>query len=188
MVVAHFIKQKLTLAEFLQLPETKPACEYINGEIVQKPMPQVEHSRIQSRLCGEINKIGESQQIVLALTEIRCTFLDRSVVPDIAVFAWDKIPRTDRGRIANKFTIAPDWTIETLSPDQSTTKVIDKILFCLQHGTRLGWLIDPEEESVMIFTPDCVPEIKSGEEKLPAIACLENWQVSAQEIFSWLFF
>lgn len=30
----------LTLAEFLQLPETEPASEYINGQIIQKPMPQ----------------------------------------------------------------------------------------------------------------------------------------------------
>lgn len=29
----------LTLEEFLQLPETKPASEYINGQIIQKPMP-----------------------------------------------------------------------------------------------------------------------------------------------------
>ncbi|MBC7971575.1 MAG: Uma2 family endonuclease, partial [Verrucomicrobia bacterium] len=28
-----------TLEEFLKLPETKPASEYINGSIIQKPMP-----------------------------------------------------------------------------------------------------------------------------------------------------
>ncbi|ESA37036.1 hypothetical protein N836_05590 [Leptolyngbya sp. Heron Island J] len=28
----------LILAEFLQLPETKPASEYIDGQIIQKPM------------------------------------------------------------------------------------------------------------------------------------------------------
>jgi Uma2 family endonuclease len=33
----------LTLAEFLQLPETKPASEYIDGQIIQKPMPQGKH-------------------------------------------------------------------------------------------------------------------------------------------------
>lgn len=31
------ITQPLTLEEFLKLPETKPASEYINGEIIQKP-------------------------------------------------------------------------------------------------------------------------------------------------------
>jgi len=36
----------LTLAEFLQLLETKPASEYIDGQIIQKPMPQGKHSAI----------------------------------------------------------------------------------------------------------------------------------------------
>ena len=30
--------------QFLEIPETKPASEYINGEIFPKSMPQGEHS------------------------------------------------------------------------------------------------------------------------------------------------
>ena len=41
----------LTLEEFLQLQETEPASEYINGQIVPKPMPQGEHSAIQTELA-----------------------------------------------------------------------------------------------------------------------------------------
>ena len=40
--------KSLTLEEFLQLPETDPTSEYINGRIIQKPMPQGEHSAIQT--------------------------------------------------------------------------------------------------------------------------------------------
>lgn len=36
----------LTLEEFLKQAETKPASEYIDGQIIQKPMPQGKHSRI----------------------------------------------------------------------------------------------------------------------------------------------
>ena len=36
--------KSLTLEEFLELPETKPASEYIDGAIRQKPMPQGKHS------------------------------------------------------------------------------------------------------------------------------------------------
>jgi Uma2 family endonuclease len=32
----------LSLDEFLLLPETKPASEYIDGQILQKPIPQGE--------------------------------------------------------------------------------------------------------------------------------------------------
>jgi hypothetical protein len=44
----------LTIEEFLQLPETKPASEYINGQIIPKPMPQGEHSVIQADLVAAI--------------------------------------------------------------------------------------------------------------------------------------
>ncbi|MBC1270530.1 Uma2 family endonuclease, partial [Trichormus variabilis FSR] len=36
--------RRISLEEFLQLPETKPVSEYIDGEIIQKPMPQGKHS------------------------------------------------------------------------------------------------------------------------------------------------
>ncbi|MEA5471725.1 Uma2 family endonuclease [Spirulina sp. 06S082] len=45
----------LFLEQFLTLPETKPASEYIEGEIVQKPMPKGKHSRLQLKLCNCIN-------------------------------------------------------------------------------------------------------------------------------------
>ena len=37
---ATTLESKLTLAAFLEQPETKPASEFINGETIQKPMPQ----------------------------------------------------------------------------------------------------------------------------------------------------
>ena len=30
----------ITLEDFLKLPETKPASEFIDGQMLQKPMPQ----------------------------------------------------------------------------------------------------------------------------------------------------
>lgn len=42
--------RQITLAEFLELPETKPASEYIDDRIFQKPMPQGQHSIFQRQL------------------------------------------------------------------------------------------------------------------------------------------
>lgn len=81
-------EKKLTLNDFLTLPETQPAQEYFNGDIVTKPMPQGQHSVIQTYLAETINQVTRKQKIALALTELRCTFGDRSLVPDIAVFEW----------------------------------------------------------------------------------------------------
>ena len=149
-------------------------------------MPQGEHSILQTRLVTAINEVTLPKKLAHAFIELRCTFGSRSIVPDITVFSWNRIPKTEIGRIANKLEIHPDWVIEILSPEQSANKVIKKILFCLQQGTELGWLIDPEDESVMILQPNQLPEIKSDEEILPVLESLKDWQLSVKEIFIWL--
>ena len=40
--------KSITLKDFLDLPETKPAKEYIKGKIIQKPMPKGKYSTIQA--------------------------------------------------------------------------------------------------------------------------------------------
>ena len=97
----------LALEEFLKLPETKPASEYIDGQIIQKPMPQGKHSIIQGELVPAINAIVKQQKIACAFPELRCTFGDRSTVPDITVFIWNRIPCDENGEIANVFPLAP---------------------------------------------------------------------------------
>ena len=88
-----------------------------------------------------------------AFLELRCTFGGVSIVPDISVFRWEKIPTQSSGRIANRFNIHPDWAIEILSPDQSLTKVLRNLLHCSQHGAELGWLIAPDDGTVTGIRP-----------------------------------
>ncbi len=179
---------KLTLAEFLELAETKPEQEYLAGEISHKPMPQGEHSVLQANLVTEINQVGKPQKLACTFPELRCTFAGNSIVPDVAVFEWQNIPLKANGRITNKFEIAPDWIIEILSPDQSANRVIRKITFCLSQGTKLGWLIDPEDESVVIFEPNSTPVVKADSDILLVLEILGNWQLSAADLFGWLNF
>ncbi len=179
---------KPTLAEFLQLVETKPEQEYLAGEISQKPMPQGEHSVLQAGLVTEINRVGKPQKLACAFPELRCTFAGSSIVPDVAVFEWQNIPLKTSGRIANKFEVAPDWTIEILSPNQSPNRVIRKITFCLSQGTKLGWLIDPEDESVVVFEPNVTPVVKADRDILLVLEALASYQLSAANLFSWLNF
>jgi Uma2 family endonuclease len=177
----------LTLETFLQLPETKPASEYIHGQVIQKPMPKGKHSRIQGKLLQAINAVLEEQKIAIAFPELRCTFGDRSTVPDITVFLWDNIPRTSDGEIADAFTRAPDWTIEILSPDQSQTKVTKNILHCLRHGTQMGWLIDPAEKTVFVYRPkEEVEVLESSEETLPTPSFAPDIVLTLQTLFDWL--
>jgi Uma2 family endonuclease len=177
----------ITLEEFLKLPETEPASEYIDGQIIQKPMPQGKHSTIQGESVTTINAMLKRQKIARAFPELRCTFGGRSIVPDVAVFTWDRIPRDENGEIANVFQTAPDWTIEILSPDQSVTKVTKNILHCLGFETQMGWLIDPEEQTVIVYIRNQQPVfLDEPEALLPVPEFASTLKLTVGELFSWL--
>jgi Uma2 family endonuclease len=177
----------ITLAEFLLLPETKPASEFIGGQIVQKPMAQGKHSLIQGQLVINIELKLKPQKIARAYPELRCSFGGQSLVPDVAIFTSARIPRDENGDIANTFAIAPDWTIEILSPDQSQTRVIKNILHCLQHGTQMGWLIDPAEQLVFVYASNRATRVfDEATQILPTPEFAEDFHLTIGDLFGWL--
>ena len=176
---------KTTLEEFLQLPESQPALEYINGQISQKPMPQGEHSRLQGKLCDVINQVSEDVKIAYAFPELRCSFGGYAIVPDISVFRWNRIQFTASRRITNLFEIQPDWSIEILSPQQNQTKVLGNLLHCSQHGTELGWLIDPEEETVLIVFSEQRVQLLRDYTNLPVLEKIEL-ALTVNQVLEWL--
>lgn len=181
------LAEPLTLEQFLVLPETKPASEYIDGQILQKPMPQGEHSTLQGDLVTAINAVLKPSKVGRAYPELRCSFGGRSVVPDVAVFQWDRIPRRADGRVGNRFDIQPDWTIEILSLEQRQTKVVRNILHCIDHGTEMGWLLEPEYSWIFVYGSDrAVQVIEDLDAVLPVPEFAEAVQLTVGEVFDWL--
>ncbi len=177
----------LTLEEFLALPDTKPASEYIDGQIIQKPMPQGHHSIIQLKMAVKLDAALASQGIAESFTELRCIFGGRALVPDLSVFESSRVPTDAEGKIENVFLIAPDWTIEILSPGQSATKVLKNINHCLDHGTKMGWLIDPESESITISRASHnILIIDEPSAVLPVPEFAQSIQLSIADVFGWL--
>ena len=181
--------KSITLESFLQESyiDDSPAWEYLNGEIQQKAMPSGQHSKIQYKFCETVNQSTEAAKIAYALPELRCNLGGRSLVPDIAVFYWNRIPLTSEGDIANYFDSFPDWTIEILSPHQAMTPVIDKIIHCLEYGCQLGWLIVPDDRSILVFKPNQTPKVYylNSEETLPVLEKIEI-SLMVADIFAWL--
>jgi Uma2 family endonuclease len=171
--------QRLTLQNFLKLPsiEESPAWELVDGQANQKPMPTAFHSILQKRLTAVIDQADSPYE---AFPELRCTLSSNSVVPDITVIHQDRIP-TENTAVEG----APDWMIEILSPDQSTTKLIAKIQTCLQEGTQLGWLIDSEERVIMVLSPDSRITLLRNSDRLPVPQNIPL-NLTVEQVFAWL--
>ena len=177
--------QDITLNEFLKLSwiEDSPAWEYINGKGIQKSMGGGKHSTLQKRLVAAIDQTSSDYE---AFPELRCTFGDRSVVPDVVVVANDQLPLDENGDIADSgIRFAPTWVIEILSPDQNQTRVTGNILHCLRHGSQLAWLIDPEERSILVYQPDRLPDLLVEDDRLLGLEDI-HLNLSVNQVFAWL--
>lgn len=178
----------LDLKGFLELPETKPASEYINGQIVQKPMSEAAHSVIQGELTAAINSVLKNSHVARAFPELRCTFDGQSMVPDVTVLPWDAIPRTTNGMVDGDLLAAPNWMIEILSPGQSQTKLVRKIIYAIDHGTALGWLVDPYEKCVFGYRPDAPTALyEESTAGLPVPDFAADFNLTVGELVAWLY-
>jgi Uma2 family endonuclease len=151
-------KVGLTLEEFLKLPETKPAREYECGEVIKKTMPTGGHAVIQSLLGLLFLQFLRVHPLGQVGSEWRCVFgpqgpRRRSYVPDFVFIRAQRLP-ADGSWYNNPFHGAPDIAVEILSPNDRPKRVLRKVLFYLNNGVRIVWLVDPEDRTVTVYTPE----------------------------------
>lgn len=175
-------KTKLTLEQFLALPETKPASEYGCGEVIQKPMPNRPHSRLQIYLGMLLLQVAMRAKLGEVVTECRCIFgppgRERAFVPDIVFVAQERIG-TDQF-----YLVAPDLAVEILSPGQSAVRFARKLLFYLTHGVKLVWVIDPEEQTVSVLEPGQDERVLRTGDTLDGGAVLPGFAVAVDDLIT----
>ena len=144
---------KLTLEDFLALPETKPGSEFIDGEVVQKTMPSTDHTIIQRLLSFVFTLFLREFPIAEGGTEWRCILgppgHELARLPDFALVLRERL-RGLRGD--EPFRGAPDFAVEILSPDDRMSDALAKVRLYLEHGVRLVWLIDPRTRTVLSWS------------------------------------
>jgi Uma2 family endonuclease len=66
-------------------------------------------------------------------------------------------------------------------------KVIKNILHCLKHGTQMGWLIDPEEQSIFVYQTRQEPEVfDRPETQLSVPSFVSDLELKVRDLFAWL--
>ena len=177
------VAAKLTLEAFLEMPETRPASEYEDGEVCQKPMPTVVHGVIQSLLAFVFILYARERGRGIAGSEIRCIFgpagRERAYIPDV-IFIADAPPGV--GAANGPWQGAPDLAVEILSPDDRMTRIRRKVRFYLENGVRLVWLVDPEDRTVTVVTSLAGSTTLSEGEDLDGGDVLPGLRVRVREI------
>ena len=183
------VGQRLTLEEFLALPEEKPAVEYIDGEVIQKVSPRIRHSRLQLVGSALFTGYGYPRRLADAFPELRVTFAGRSSVPDVAVFVWDRIPSDEHGDLPDDVTIPPDIGVEIVSPDQSVSKLVEHCRWYVANGVRVALPWNPGAARgrwVRAFRPNAESGHLQGADRVELGDVIPGFSFVVDELFAHL--
>lgn len=174
------------LDRFLELPEEKPALEFENGRITQKVSPKGKHSQLQTDLGGVIQQFARPRKMARAYNELRVTFGGNSLVPDLSVYRWLRLPIDATGEVADDFTEPPDIVVEIVSPRQSRTSLLRRCHWFVANGVAIALLVNPADKSVLSFRPDQVPALLTGSDRIDLDDVLPGFALTVQDVFDLL--
>ncbi len=176
----------MTLRQFLQLPEQKPALEYFKGKVTQKVSPMGEHSALQFECAELFNRIFRPSRIARALPELRSTHSGASLVPDVSVYRWERIPRTPAGKIATRFLTPPDIAVEIWSPGQTMRELVEKCEWFVANGSLLALLVEHRRETIRVFRPDAPVAVHRRGDRIALDAIAPGAALDVSTIFDGL--
>jgi Uma2 family endonuclease len=114
-------------------------AEYVEGRLVERPMPTWEHACVQGFLIEELRAIGR-RLAMFAVPEQRVqTRPSRFRVPDVCVLTHRPDGETGR-RIVTR---PPYLCVEILSPEDTAVETMEKVREYLHFGVEWVWVIDP---------------------------------------------
>jgi Uma2 family endonuclease len=143
----------VSVEEYLSTSYPDGDCEYVDGEIVERNVGEIDHGSLQTRIAFYL--LAHYPQFWAAV-EIRVQVKSsRFRVPDVTFVAG---PRP-AGRIV---TAPPHLVIEVLSPEDRAGAVQEKIDDYLSFGIPYVWVVNPRTGRGYVHTTDAAREAKDG--------------------------
>jgi Uma2 family endonuclease len=182
------LDRPLTLEAFLKRPEIEeaPVQEFINGRIEYKAVPQTKHAVMTKKIAQAFDGFAEPRGIGESFPELRCNYLGRSIVPDVAFLVEEHIEIDEHGEYVNRVNRPPDLHVEIVSPEQSPKVCREKLAHSTAHGCSLGLFIDPERKSIEVYRPGVIVETLAADGAILGDPVLPGFRLEVGEVFGWL--
>lgn len=148
-------EQRYTIDEFhayVEKPENRDRLfELINGEIVEK-MASFTPSRIAARISHKISSYLDQNDIGYVTGADGSYILspEHEFMPDVGYISKERLPQEPEREVQG----APDLAVEVKSPTDSKRGLRQKAEDYLRFGTKLVWLVFPEEKRIEVYEPD----------------------------------
>jgi Uma2 family endonuclease len=128
-------------------------AEFVEGRIVERPVPTWDHASMQGFLIRELWAIGRRLGLFAVPEQRVQVHPNRYRVPDVCVV-------TERPEVRGIVTRPPYLCIEILSPEDTAVATLEKVREYLNFGVTWIWVIDPASRTGQVHGPDGVANIE----------------------------
>ena len=150
--VRHRTQFEVLYAQLEVLPEGLTG-EIIEGALHVSPRPSARHGSASSELGGALippfrhGQGGPGGWRIILEPELHLGRPTDVMVPDLAGWRIERLPELPDD---HRFTVAPDWVCEVLSPSTERFDRSVKMPAYERHAVRYVWLIDTEERALEV--------------------------------------
>jgi len=176
------IGAKITLQEFLALPEGDVTYEFVDGQAVPKVSPKAFHSALQAALivlmrawCKGKGRIYPEWALILERQGQAWV-----PVPDLTYISYERLPKSWKRNEA--CPAIPELVIEIISPDQSLKELEDKAKDYFAAGVPRAWIVNPEGMSIKVFSSDGASQLYT-DTMLMVDALLPALELTPRQVF-----
>jgi Uma2 family endonuclease len=164
------------LATIADLERTPGRCELIDGVIIHMCPAGADHGSIGVEIAAALIAHVKAKKLGRVFGADTGFILGRDPdtvrAPDCAFVTAARLPA---GRHPGFLELAPDLVVEVVSPSDRYSDVKLKARMWLDHGSRMVWIVDPEDRQVEIITATSAAELTvrdrlEGGEVLPGFA------------------
>ena len=141
---------KFTVKDYMSMPEDGKRYQLLDGEMVLAPSPTTRHQIILGRLHILLTSIFADRGLgLVVLAPLDVVLSDHDVAqPDLLFVSNERSGIVEDANVQG----APDLVVEILSPSTAAYDQGYKLALYGRHGVREYWLVDPNAETVQVFT------------------------------------
>lgn len=103
--------------------------------------------------------------------------------PDAAYITDERLSRVSREAFRGFAPVCPNFVIELLSQSDSLPKTTEKMHDWIRNGVELGWLIDPYERRVHVFTAAGITPTGPGTDKIAGVDPVAGFTLDLNEVW-----
>jgi Uma2 family endonuclease len=152
-------KVPMTADELARLPDDARGYELVDGRLVRMSPTSGWHSvtgldlGAAMRLFTKRHGLGQTLGAEVGFLLSESGQPDTVLAPDAAFVRADRVPPRNSPEGRGYWRLAPDLVVEVASPSQSRPELAVKAQRWLTAGTRLVWVVWPDQQQVDVWRP-----------------------------------